>query len=100
MTNLSSLPSLPELHQGPWVNEKAPAGRPRQERTAGRPPPSNFYTNVVGNLVQASIPSEPDEPDEPVEQGLMSRHASTVTTLPPYSPGAFPRDGNAPMIPR
>ena len=94
MTNPSSLPSLSEAHHDLWINEKQPAGRRQRDATAGRPPPGNFYTNVVGNLVQA------EAPNEPVEQGLMSRHASTVTTLPPYSPGAFQRDGNVPPLPQ
>ena len=94
MTNLSSLRTLPEVDHGLQSDEKLPVGRPRQGAAAGRPPPSNFYTNVVGNLIQAEVPNEP------VEEGLMSRHASMATTLPPYSPGAFRRGETPPIMPQ
>ena len=97
MSNLSSLPSLPEDHQVPLVNEKLALGimapSSVQSPPTGGPPPSRFYPNVVANRVQAEIP------DEPVEEGLMSRATSMRSFLPPYSPGGFRNDEDAPPIP-
>ena len=96
VTNPGSLPSVPETYKLPKVNEKSPAGIPRHsaQGTAIRGvPPSSFYTSSVANLIHAQIP------DEPVEEGVMSRHVSMRTALPPYSPGGFQHDEDAPPLP-
>lgn len=97
VTNPSNLPSVPEAHQLRNVSEKPPAGvLPRhsgQGVTTSSAPPSSFYTNAVANRVEAEIP------DEPVEAGVMSRQASTRTVPPPYSPGGFQHDEDAPSLP-
>ncbi len=96
VTNPGSLPSVPEAYRPPNVNEKLQARIPRhsaQGATISAVPPSGFYTSSVANLIHAQIP------DEPVEEGLMSRQASMRTTLPPYSPGGFQHDEDAPPLP-
>ena len=93
---MPNLPSMPEAYQPPNINEKPPARIPRhtvQGTTTSGVPPSSFYTSSVANLIQAQTP------DEPVEEGLVSRHASMRTTLPPYSPGGFQYDEDAPRLP-
>ena len=96
VTNPGSVPSVPETYQLLNVNEKSLAGIPQhsaQGNAIRGVPPSGFYTSSVANLIHAQIP------DEPVEEGVMSRQASMRTTLPPYSPGGFEREEDAPPLP-
>ena len=95
ITNDGSLPSITEAHQPPNPNGKLPTRIPRHlvqdPITTG--PPNSFYTSSVANLIQVQIP------EEPVEEGVMSSQASMRTTLPPYSPGGFRDNEDAPTLP-
>jgi hypothetical protein len=93
---MTDLPSVSEAHQESRVTEKPPLGmQPYSLRgpNADDALPSSFYPDVVANRVQAQIP------DEPVEAGRMSGHLSLGSTLPPYSPGEFRHDEDAPPLP-
>lgn len=96
VTNLSSTPAGPGAQQGSRINEKSPHGWPRytvQNPTTPTPLPSGVYSSAMSGDFQTQIPNEP------VEQGLMSRHISTRSTLPPYSPGGLQRDESMPPLP-
>ena len=80
MAHVRRLPSVPEAPQSPPVDEKPPVEGTWysvQNATTDSAPPSSFYTNVVANRARTPIPNEP------VEEGMMSRHTSTRSTLPP-----------------
>jgi hypothetical protein len=94
VTNRGNLPSVPEVDQPPIVNHSPPAGIPRhsvQDTTTTTAPSGIFYTSSVANLVQPQIS------DERVEQAPMLRQPSIP--LPPYSPGGFLGNGDAPPLP-
>ena len=96
MTSHSSLPYDSKAYQGSHIDEPLPIGAPRysmQGTAIGGAPPSSFYNEVVENAVQAQTSIEQ------VEDGLMTRQQSMMSTLPPYSPGEFLQDGDAPPLP-
>jgi len=94
-TNRGSLPAVPEAYQPPNVDEVPPAGIPRhseRDTTTAGVPSSSFYNSSVASLVQPQIP------DGLFEESR--RRASIGTTLPPYSPGGFSDNGDAPPLPQ
>ena len=82
-------PPVPEAHQGGRVNKNRRLGIPRPSRqgpTIETAPPTRFYTTT-----------QAQPPNEPIEGGV-TRQLSR-STLPPYSPGEFLHDEDAPPIP-
>jgi len=81
---IESLSDLPSVREVPRSSQQGP--------TADATPPGRSYTDSTADHVEAQIPNEP------VEADAMSRQLSR-TTLPPYSPGGFLRDGDVPSLP-
>ena len=96
MTDYSNLPSDSKVYQGRHIDAQLPEGAPRysvQGTATNGAPPRSFYNEVVENRVQARASTEQ------VEEGLMTRHPSMMSTLPPYSPGEFQWDDDMPPLP-
>lgn len=90
-TNLITTPSGPSAQRDSRVNEKekSSSGWPRyqvQNPTTPGALPGGFYSKAMAD-------------GEPVEAGLMSRHLSTRSLPPLYSPGGFRPDETAPPVP-
>jgi len=84
--NPRSTPFGPDAQRDSRVNEKSSHGWMVQNLTSPGPLSSSFHSNAAAD-------------SEPVEAGLMSRHMSTRSALPLYSPGGFQHDEKAPPLP-